>query len=462
MFIFDNNTLIEDSYELERTNIGTGSYGTVCRGTHKVTKSVRAVKTISKARMKNLDRLRIEIAIMKMMDHPGIIKLFETFEDSRYIYLVMELCSGGELFDRIIDVGQFTEPQAAIVMQQIIWAVNYMHEKRVCHRDLKPENFLFYTKEPIERNVLKIIDFGLACQFQPGLSLTTKAGTPYYVAPQVLEGNYDHTSDLWSCGVIMYVLLCGYPPFYGDTDSEVLEKVTKGEFDFPKEDWKGISEDAKHLISNLLKVDTTKRYTATQALQHAWIRDRAPQAGAGNLSELQGTFVDRLRHFRSTNKLKKAALQIIAGQLNESQLEHLREIFAVLDKDHNGTLTVQEIREGLERSGLSEVPTDLQRIMRDVDSDGSGEIDYTEFLAATLDKRLYLQEDVCLTAFRVFDRNGDGKISPDELKLVLKDDSVQGVAGAQTVAELLQEVDQNGDGMIDFQEFLAMMAHKNF
>merc|ERR1719160_91288 len=141
---------------------------------------------ISKAQMKNIDRFKQEIAIMKMMDHPNIIKLFESFEDNRNIYLVMELCSGGELFDRIIEAGHFSEVQAAILMQQIIRGIFYMHESKVCHRDLKPENFLFLNKDAIDKSILKIIDFGLSCKFEADQVLTTKAGTPYYVAPQVL------------------------------------------------------------------------------------------------------------------------------------------------------------------------------------------------------------------------------------------------------------------------------------
>merc|ERR1719162_1725615 len=144
-----------------------------------------------------MDRFKQEIAIMKMMDHPDIIKLFETFEDHRNIYLIMELCSGGELFDRIIDAGHFTEVQAAVLMQQIFRAIYYMHENKVCHRDLKPENFLFASKDPIEKCLLKIIDFGLSCVYTADQVLTTKAGTPYYLAPQVLAGKYDQLSDMW-------------------------------------------------------------------------------------------------------------------------------------------------------------------------------------------------------------------------------------------------------------------------
>jgi len=346
-----------------------------------------------------------------------------------------------------------TEAQAAILMQHIIRAIFYMHENHVCHRDLKPENFLFITKESIEKNLLKIIDFGLSCKFEQNKVLTTKAGTPYYVAPQVLAGKYDQLSDLWSCGVIMYVMLCGYPPFFGETDAEVLSKVRLGNFSFNQADWKNVSEDAKNLIRMLLKMNPRDRYTAEQALNHDWIKNKAPKAKNVNLQE---NFVENLKSFRVQNKLKKAALQIIAGQLNDNQIKALRETFMMLDRNGDGLLTVNELKEGLQKSGVKDIPPDIQEIMKDVDSDGSGNIDYTEFLAATLDKRQYIKEDVCWPAFRLFDRNSDGKISQDELKMVLGNEDVNNVMGSQ-IEQLMKEVDGNGDGEIDFNEFMAMM-----
>lgn len=453
-FIIDNPGKILDFYELEKKKLGEGSYGYVCKAKNKATGLVRAVKTIAKGKMKNMERFKQEIAIMKMMDHPNIIKLYESFEDLRNIYLVMELCAGGELFDRIIDAGSFTEGVAATLMQQIIRAVYYMHQNKVAHRDLKPENFLFTSKEPIENNCLKIIDFGLSCKFVEGQMLATKAGTPYYVAPQVLSGKYDESSDLWSCGVIMFVLLCGYPPFFGDSDQEVLSKVKMGNFSFNPADWKNVSEDAKDLIRSLLKMNPRARFTADQALQHEWIKLKAPMAK--NVS-LQSNFVDNLRGFRSQNKLKKAALHIIAGQLNEDQIKQLRDVFMMIDGNGDGYLTVNELKEGLSKAGLKDIPVDLLQIMQEVDSDGSGNIDYTEFLAATLDKRMYIQEDVCWSAFRVFDRNGDGKISMEELQQVLCAQDVEEVVGTKAIAELMLEVDGNGDGFIDFKEFMTMM-----
>jgi len=452
-FIIDNPGKISEFYDIDKKKLGEGSYGTVSKCTNKNTAVVRAVKSISKAQMKNLDRFKQEIQIMKIMDHPNILKLYESFEDHRNIYLVLELCLGGELFDRIIDSGHFTEVQAAIVLQHMFRALFYMHENQIVHRDLKPENFLFTTKESIDKAMLKVIDFGLACKFAPDQILTTKAGTPYYVAPQVLAGKYDQSSDLWSLGVIMYVVLCGYPPFYGETDADVLAKVRLGNFSFNAADWKSVSEDAKNLIRMLLKMNPRDRYTAEQALNHVWVKNKAPKAT--NVA-LQGSLVDNLRGFRSQNKLKKAALHVIASQLGETQIKALRETFMALDGNGDGLLTVAEMKEGLTKCGLKEIPPDLQQIMEEVDSDGSGVIDYTEFLAASLDKNVYMKEDVCWQAFRIFDRNGDGKICKDEIAMVLNDEGVKNSAAAD-MADIMKEIDKNGDGEIDFEEFMAMM-----
>eukprot|EP00434_Breviolum_minutum_P039040 symbB.v1.2.034646.t1/scaffold4504.1/size42116/2 len=232
------------------------------------TKQKRAVKALSKTQMKNIEKFKEEIRIMQLMDHPNIIKLYEAFEDKVKVYLVMELCSGGELFDRIIELGHFTEVQAAIVMQQMFRAVYYMHQRKLCHRDLKPENFLFATKEKIEKTHLKIIDFGLAYEFKDDVPMTTKAGTPFYVAPQVLEGKYDQAADLWSCGVIMYVLLCGYPPFWGDTDKKVLQKVSKGSFSFNPADWKNVAWHRLFTAGVWIAVDILSGYNKFQDSSH--------------------------------------------------------------------------------------------------------------------------------------------------------------------------------------------------
>jgi len=314
---------------------------------------------------------------------------------------------------------------------------------------------LFTTKDPIEQTHLKVIDFGLACKFSEGTPLKTKAGTPYYVAPQVLSGKYGQESDLWSLGVIMYVLLCGYPPFYGETDNDVLAKVRLGNVNFTPQDWKNVSEDAKNLIKALLRMNPKERFTASQALEHDWVKNKAPKA---KNVDLNASMVDNLKGFRSQNKLKKAALHVIAGQLGEKEIKALREAFTALDKNGDGLLTAKEMKIGLENAKMKEIPADLQQILEEVDSDGSGVIDYTEFLAATLDKAVYMKESVCWQAFRVFDKNGDGKIDKKEIAAILHnpESDVAKMAGSD-LAEIIKEIDTDGDGEISFEEFMTMM-----
>merc|ERR1719364_409001 len=203
----------------------------------------------------------------------------------------------------------------------------------------------------------------------------------------------------------------------------------------------------------LLKMNPRDRFTAEQSLNHVWVKNKAPKAQA---VPLQASLVDNLRGFRSTNKLKKAALHVIAGQLDDAAIKNLRDTFMQLDDNGDGLLSVKEMRDGLATCGLKEIPADLQQIMEEVDSDGSGVIDYTEFLAATLDKKVYMAEDVCWQAFRIFDRDGNGKISKEEIKMVLNIDEVKDAAGKE-LAEIMQEIDKNGDGKISKEEIKMVL-----
>lgn len=396
---------------------------------------------------------------MKMMDHPNVIKLYDTYEDSRCVYLVMELCPGGELFDRIINCKKFNETQAAKIMKQIIYAIFYIHTQKVMHRDLKPENFLFVEKDqPIESSTLKIIDFGLSCQFGPDRKpASTKAGTPYYVAPQVLQGNYGPEIDVWSAGVMMFILLCGYPPFHGETDAEVLAKVRKGDFNFNPKDWGMISMDAMDLIRQMLKMNPKERFTAKQAMEHVWITEKAPRAKGA--MALNTNLVENLQKLKGRNTLQKAAIHVIAHQMDEDKIKKIRACFEEMDTDNDGQLSAAEIRAGLSKMG--NVPTDLHSILEEIDNDGNGSVDYTEFIAATLDCKAYSEESACWAAFSRFDLDGNGKISKDELKTVLSQDGLEDIFRQTTLKQIMTECDQDGDGEIDFQEFLDMMRSGN-
>jgi calcium-dependent protein kinase len=454
----DNIGQIRDTYSIEKATLGVGNSSTVSRARNKSTKQKCAVKTISKTKAKNLSGISEEIAIMRMLDHENIVKLIDTFEDRRTVHLVMELCTGGELSDRLIEVGKFTESQAAGSMLELFEAVAYLHSKSICHRDLKPENILFSSLEPIAKSSLKLIDFGSACLFQKGQFMRTKAGSSYFVAPQVLLGKYDHSSDLWSCGIIMHILLCGYPPFYGETEDEVLRKVRRGSFDFAPKDWKNVSEDAQIFIRKLTMMNPLDRCTAEQAIQEHWIgRLDYPDFDAP-VDALDN--VHRLRRYQSGRKLQKAGLTVISEQLTESQVTELGNIFMKLDSDSDGILNTKELRRGLKQVGLRELPKDFEAILEevDVDSADSGVVDYKKFVAMTMNKKQMMQEMACWNAFNECGCDSNGNISREGLQQVLRSDSVKQAVGERVVLSASSKIESDDSaGMYSFEEFISVL-----
>ena len=222
----------------------------------------RAVKIIEKFKMSEKEKVRLqyEINILKNLSHPHIVRLLEVFEDKQYIYLVQELCEGRELFEEIQKRSRFTELEAAIVTKQLLSAINYCHERKVAHRDLKPENILIDRKE---KGAVKVIDFGTSHLFDNQKLMHQMYGTTYYIAPEVLLGNYTEKCDLWSIGVILYIMLSGKPPFQGKSDTEILARVTSGIYSLSGDLWKKRSDDAKDLIKGLMEKDPKKRLSAS-------------------------------------------------------------------------------------------------------------------------------------------------------------------------------------------------------
>eukprot|EP00812_Abedinium_dasypus_P006626 NODE_183_length_1850_cov_362.410028.p1 GENE.NODE_183_length_1850_cov_362.410028~~NODE_183_length_1850_cov_362.410028.p1 ORF type:complete len:522 (-),score=158.92 NODE_183_length_1850_cov_362.410028:106-1671(-) len=451
--VFHQEGDIRQLYHLDDTVIGVGRYGTVSRAVHKVSHATFAVKAIVTPDVAHSSRCLVrEIQIMKELDHPNILKLYETYEDETHMHLVVELCEGGDLFGRIVDHGHFLETHAAIVMRQVFRAVNYMHENRVCHRDLKHDNFMFATRGPIETNMLKVIDFGHASRFVHGTPMTSRVGVLYSSAPEVFQLQYDNAIDLWSCGVLMYAILCGYLPFDGEKQTDILLKVTQGEYWFYPDSWDSVSEDAKKLIGDLLLLNPRERCTASEALQHRWVQGFVP---AGPPVYFQPSFIANLRSLRHHNRLKRAALFVIARQLRPELVTPYVETFQTLDRNGKGGITHAELLAAMKNVGIKK-PPDITRIMEELDANGNGMIDYTEFVAATLDKNTQLREDVLWAAFGALDRNGDGRISMDDLHQVLSNGLEESVS-ASVVAEVMLSVDTNRDGYIDFEEFSFLM-----
>jgi calcium-dependent protein kinase len=277
---------VNDIYEINQSTglLGYGSFGQVIQATSKVTGADCAIKQIAKSptrdddkahaiQLKDAKAVRQEIYIMQKLSHRNIVKLLDDFEDAHKFYLVMELCVGGKVTDFIARTQVCSESDVAVIMRQVFEAVDYMHSKDIVHRDVKTENMLLASSCPISKNTLKLADYGVSCKCDPDKELKLRVGTPEYMSPQVVDGRYNWKADIWSCGVAMYVLLCGYVPFTGQGDSAIVAAVKRGNFTFPEKDWQTISEDAKHLLRSLLKYDARDRCTARQAKEHCWIVD---------------------------------------------------------------------------------------------------------------------------------------------------------------------------------------------
>ena len=452
-FINAQSGKVTDKYDVIK-ELGTGSYGKVYLVKNKATGEERACKQLIKSKIHDQEKFSTEISIMAKADHPNIIKLYEIFEDPRHVYLIMEQCKGGELFDRIIarvESGQmYTEKQAANIFKQIMYAISYCHDQKICHRDMKAENVLFLGKE--DDSPIKVIDFGLSKIFKEGdkiKKMTTRVGTAYYVSPEVLKGNYDERCDIWSCGVLLYILLSGNPPFNGATDMDIYKAVARKKYSFPDPEWTYISREAKDLISKMI-CDPDKRLTAQQVLQHPWIAQLAPNAG-GNLTQIN---VASMKKYAKIGKLRKAVITFIANRVKDEEVGKLKSLFETLDVNKDGTLTVDEIEKGIK---LLNSELDVSALFASIDTDKSGKIDYTEFLACCLDQKVYLREERLSEAFKMLDLDGSGKISKDEIKKALKLDKIDDLS----LDKYIQECDINGDGEIDYNEFLNLMTGVN-
>ncbi|KAL6065602.1 calcium calmodulin-dependent protein kinase type 1G [Balamuthia mandrillaris] len=264
---------IEDEFDLGE-EIGKGGFSVVYKATRKKDGEEFAVKCIKKKLVEGDDikLLRREIQIMTQLEHPNILKLFQVYEDDEQFYLVMELVKGKELFDKIVERGMYSERDASNIIFQVVSAVDYLHENGIAHRDLKPENLLAAGDGADE--IIKIADFGFAKSFsEDGEKLMTSCGSPGYVAPEILTAeSYDKSVDMWSVGVIVYILLSGYPPFYADSAPALFKKIMDVKYDFDDTVWDEISDSAKDLIRNLLVKDPTRRFTAKQCLEHPWVK----------------------------------------------------------------------------------------------------------------------------------------------------------------------------------------------
>ncbi|XP_022878058.1 calcium-dependent protein kinase 4 [Olea europaea var. sylvestris] len=427
---------IRDLYTFGR-KLGQGQFGTTYLCTEISTRIEYACKSIPKRKLiskEDVEDVRREIQIMHhLAGHEHIVTIKGAYEDLSYVYIVMELCAGGELFDRIIQRGHYSERKAAELTKIVVGVVEACHSLGVMHRDLKPENFLLVNKD--NDFSLKAIDFGLSVFFNPGQIFTDVVGSPYYVAPEVLLKHYGPEADVWTAGVILYILLSGVPPFWAETQQGIFDAVLKGHIDFDSDPWPLISDSAKDLIRKMLSMQPSERLTAHEVLCHPWISEN----GVAPDRALDPAVLSRLKQFSAMNKLKKMALRVIAESLSEEEIAGLKEMFMAMDTDNSGAITFDELKVGLRKYGSTLKDTEIRDLMDAADVDNSGTIDYGEFVAATIHLNKLEREEHLMAAFQYFDKDGSGYITIDELQQACVEHGMTDVL----LEDVIREVDQD-------------------
>ncbi|EOA20403.1 hypothetical protein CARUB_v10000714mg [Capsella rubella] len=431
--------------------LGQGYFATTYMCTEISTGNTYACKSILKSNLISQiyeEDVKREIQIMQHLSgQPNIVEIKGAYEDRQCVHLVMELCAGGELFDRIIAKGHYSERAAAGIMKSIMNVVQICHSMGVVHRDLKPENFLLSSKE--ENAVLKVTDFGLSEFIEEGKVYRDIVGSPFYIAPEVLRRSYGKEVDIWSAGVILYILLSGVPPFWAENDKGISIEIMKGETNFKRQPWPSISESAKDLVRKMLTNDPKRRITAAQVLEHPWIKGEEASD-----KPIDSTVLSRMKQFRAMNKLKKLALKVIAESLSEEEIKCLKTVLANMDTDRSGTITYEELKTGLTRLGSRISETDLKQLMEAADVDGNGTIDYYEFISATMQRYKLDRDEQVYKAFQHFDKDNNGYITRDELECAMTE---YGMGDEASGKEIISGVDTDNDGRINFEEFRAIM-----
>ncbi|CAD8059270.1 unnamed protein product [Paramecium sonneborni] len=442
---------ITDTYIINKI-LGEGSYGQVRLVQHKKTGQQRAMKQIQKKKIlkEQEDAMFSEVALLKDMDHNNIVKLFELYQDSQNYYLVTEYLNGGELLDKLTKLSTFNERTAAEYMKQVLSALSYCHAQNIIHRDMKPSNIMLASPDP--KSPIKVIDFGTAKKQLSGESQTQVIGTPLYIAPEVIDKNYTEKCDIWSCGVILYQILTGKFPFDVKVQSlqQLFNNIKSGKYNFNSKEFQGLSFEAQALIKSMLQLDPKKRPSASEILNDPWIKEKAKE------DKISLEVMNDLGKFHNESNMRAAIMQLIAGEMmTNEEKDQLNQTFQSMDKNKDGQLSKEELIQAYTQVFNDELKAKhlVDDIFTQIDQNNSGKISYTEFLVASSKQNTLLSKTKIDQAFKMFDKDGNGQITKQELQDIMCGIDIDNSAWAQ----IISQCDKNGDGIIQYDEFANML-----
>lgn len=450
-FVNSSPLKITDVYKMCKS-LGSGAFGEVRLVTHKHTGHERAVKIFRKSTYpskREISKLQSEIEILRKLDHPNIIQIYEYFDDPKRFYIIMEKCEGGELYSQIVLQNSFTEQDAQRIIRQLVSAVSYLHSHKIVHRDIKPENILFEYSGDLSS--IKLIDFGVASFFDESQRMKEPVGTFYYAAPEVMGKDYDSKCDMWSVGIISFLLLTGKPPFEQADDSVITEKVKALKFQDLEASLAAVSSEAADFIRQLIQ-PAESRASAEQALNHPWLAGSSPST----LRSVSADVIESLRKFHKGNKLQEAVRAYITSQcLTVQETKELKDLFKQIDSNGDGKISKEELQNYyLKVMGDNYDLTEVEKIMKEIDSDQSGFVDYSEFIKATVSNSVINNVKNLRLAFMKFDSDNSGKISADEFRAVLDSEFRY---SENVWKQIVKIADKNNDGEIDFSEFMQVV-----
>jgi len=413
-----------------------------------------ALKSIILSRVSNefMEELRNEISILEKLDHPNIVKAYEVYETKVNIYIVLENCSGGDLFTR----GPYSEKSSAKIIGKLLSAILHMHNHNITHRDLKFENVMFEsTADDAE---IKLIDFGLAKKCDPKKStfMSAGVGTLYTIAPEVFSGVYTSQVDMWSIGVMAYMLLASAKPFHEKRRSQMIAKIRRGEYKFNPRRWENVSEESKDFVKSLIVVQPKMRLSAEKAMNHNWLSDEFPLSDRIPSESVMDKVKESIIEYGKVGEFKKLALMVIAHKSSSDEILELRKAFDAYDTANDGVINLEEFKAVMENSATNYSAEDIKKVFFSLDTGKDGKIYYTEFLAATLEAQGRIVEETIASAFDRIDSDDTGYISRENLRDFLGKDFTE-----ERVNELLAEGDITGDGKISFEEFMQAFRKKN-